>query len=381
MNEPNEKIIIYDGPFQLTHLPSGFIYKIWGEVAYSWTPKRRITFKSVKGNISKYHWNNLELLWDEWKGPVKNELTKGLFLKVKGEIESPVVLNKKTNCEKISFDVPNLRNIGQYIIFKVGNYEVELSQRDNYTDLQQKLKAEGGYLNLYTGTLKKGGESISFDEATDILEIFGNFLTFVNGYRTSAMFRRAAINYDLIWYDFTHYPLSEHKCISKLHLSSDRPTYSQLWLNFFNIYNRDKVFLKKLLDRYLDSISISGTVDDLISKAQSGLELLYNWLLVEQQNVKPKRGNAAEKIRSVLSEIKLNPAISTSYHNLVEFVKNESKIEIKDGPSAIVYIRNPHIHPDKFSRDRDSKIDPKIKQEALDLAISYLQLAIIYILR
>lgn len=386
MEKPNENVPIYDWKFELTHLPTNTNYKVLGKIEYTWLPERTIIFSSKSDPIQKYHQRDLELsIKDLWKGPVQLNRTPGLFIKIEGKIPDDFILKDKTNsCEIVLFNVPNLKSIGQETAFNIGGYEIKLLPRDNFAELFKTLKVND-YLTLFSGTLKKGGQLISFDEANDVLECFGDFLTLINGYRISAIFRQATINNDLMWHDFTHYPVTAHKKVLQEPLKSKTKPFYQLWVSFFKIYQDDKIFLKKLVNLYIDSISLSGSVEDSILKAQTGLELLFNWIIVEGKSQKVKQGFAADRIRMVLNETSFSAVIPTSYTKLLQFVTEYNKLVgpykiIADGPGAIVAIRNPETHPDKVGREFAAKTNQKAKEEARDLAVSYLEQSILHIL-
>ena len=116
--------------------------------------------------------------------------------------------------------------------------------------------------------------------------------------------------------------------------------------------------------------------------AQTALELIYNWWVVEKKQLiigkDSEMINAASKIRLLLSQIGINSEIPKSFKSLTVFLSEEDSI--KDAPDVIVQIRNSIVHSQENKRRKLAKISKDIKYEALQLCVWYIELALLRIL-
>ena len=116
--------------------------------------------------------------------------------------------------------------------------------------------------------------------------------------------------------------------------------------------------------------------------AQTALELIYNWLVIERKKlIKGGDANnisAANKIRLLLSQLSINSEVPGSFSNLNELIQQSS--EYSDAPDVIVQIRNAIIHSQMDKRNKITTLPLDLKYEVLDLCIWYIEMSILYIL-
>ena len=129
---------------------------------------------------------------------------------------------------------------------------------------------------------------------------------------------------------------------------------------------------------YVEANGHAGLVDGSIIMIQTGLELIYNWLLIEQKKLiigdDAANITSANKIRILLSEIAVSPGFfPDQYIDL----KNADTI---DAPDALVKIRNALAHGQEKKRMALLKIPSLTKVHALHLGIWYVELSLLKIL-
>jgi hypothetical protein len=112
--------------------------------------------------------------------------------------------------------------------------------------------------------------------------------------------------------------------------------------------------------------------------AQAGLELVFNWLIIERQNLLVFKTNesisAANKIRLILHQINVDFSIPTG---LTHITTNKS---YKTGPETFVYIRNAIVHQQEEKRKKINELPMMLIYEVFKLGVWYLELSILFIL-
>ncbi len=159
----------------------------------------------------------------------------------------------------------------------------------------------------------------------------------------------------------------------------------ELWNEFEKIWIESKdnqFFLEFIVQWYIEANTSKGLIEGSIIMTQTALEALYNWFVIEHGNLIVGRDaidiSASNKIRLLLSQIeKKDKSIPSHYIALSKFKTDISD----DAPEKIVQIRNAIIHANKDKMVKLSNIDIIAKYEALQLALEYVELSILYILK
>ena len=134
---------------------------------------------------------------------------------------------------------------------------------------------------------------------------------------------------------------------------------------------------------YLEANGNSAKIEGSIIIAQVALELIYNWLIIEKKKLLiGKDGeniSAANKIRLLLSQVKLDVDTPNVLINLKKFINDND--EIADGVDAFVSIRNALVHSQVEKRKKLTKISSGVKFEALQLSIKYIEHSLLSIFK
>ena len=125
----------------------------------------------------------------------------------------------------------------------------------------------------------------------------------------------------------------------------------------------------------------SGFVEGSIIMAQTALELLYNWYIVENKKIllgkDSENINAANKIRLLISQLSIDYTVPKKFTALQSFLRSEKLI---DAPEAVVQIRNAIVHSQEEKRIKLNNIDDTAKYETLQLCIWYIEMSLLKIL-
>lgn len=399
-NQPNQKIHIYQGQFHLEEGINKFLCD--GEIFFEWLPNLGSRFS---GKISTKHPIPdaiFDLIIKNNKfGQVyftkKKISSKSDFIEVQGVSVSRCSLGDKSIAvEKIRFDIPNFKEFFGFVV-KKGNqtsrnrihfenevFSITIDKNINFNDKFEKLNEKGGYISLYSGELEIKKGSITYDKATQILRSFGTFLSFINGRRIAPIFYSGIFQEEIIWTDFSNYDIPIYKYVSSWSSKFSINGFKELFNNFLKIWKDedDKNFLISAIHWYNEANSNSGYAEGSIIMAQTALELIYNWLLIEKGNLLLGRDSesisASNKIRLLLSHIGMNKNSPVKFQELQNYIDNNT--EIPDAPEAIVQIRNAIIHSQLEKRKKLSQLSSDTIHQALQLSLSYIELSILYIL-
>lgn len=327
----------------------------------------------------------------------------GELASIKGTIAGrPVKGDSTIKVDAAYFYIPNLLNLSgatikrysgeqvqtwhSRILFENAKYTIILDKDFEYMNKVKLLKDSGGYFFLYKGEISKKNGSLSIDEVRDILQCFSTFLSFINGRSTSSMFTHGFYNNEIIWVDYTSNFIEPF--IGVKHWVEERQAkhLNNLWNNFNEIWrdNDGKYVLETVVGWYLDANSLNGGLHGSIVMAQSALELIYNWHVIEKQKlISGKDADniaASNKIRLLLSLISTDYNIPEGLRELTKFSKEADKKNQLDGPELIVQIRNAIVHSQAEKRKNLNTISFEVRKEALELYIWYIELSLLFIL-
>lgn len=410
MPKANQPISIYNGNFILKNErieiePKGKIYFNWfPDLGSNFECEIYLEHKSISllGRT-----NPLSLLIKDKKlGDVFITSTKfgsaDIPVQLKGFLNNFTLLGDKTiPVDTIKFSVPNLREfrgtavkhiseskIRSYanrVRFEDEKYQFILDKSFDYSERNNSLIDNGGYIINYAGQLKlKNNNPITFSETKEIFECFHYFISFLNGRRTSALFKKGSVKDEDFWIDYTNYYTDPFKIVNSWTSKSDIYDFDKIWKSFRKLWKdpESKNFLTSVIHWYVEANGNSGLIEGSIILSQTALELIYNWWVIEKKGMlsgKDKDNiSASNKIRLLLSQINQDFNVPSFFSNLQKIVNKSN--EISDAPDAIVFIRNAIVHSQADKRKKLSEIPATAKFEALQVSIWYIELLLLKIL-
>ena len=204
------------------------------------------------------------------------------------------------------------------------------------------LEESGGFILLYSGEIKSKSGSVSKSDASNILQCLQFYLTFINGSQTSPLFVYGRINDQILWKDYTNLVLqSFNRNISWT--NSFIIHFGNLWQNFSYLWSDDdgKDFLQKIIYWYAESNHAPIFAESKIVLVQAGLELLFNWYVVERQKIvsetKADKMKASDKIELLIQPLEIGVTVPLGLDHL-------DQRKYTNGPVAIAEIRNAIVH-------------------------------------
>lgn len=405
MDQPNQEIEIDSGDFYLMF--GEHWMKVNGKVYFKWFPEIGPHFT---GNVIELHQDldystimegECELkIDDNILGKVfitKSISSSGLFgALVEGVfLREAVVGDKSIPVTKINFVVPNLRDffglpvlkenrsLRNRLAFENDDYTINLDKSPYFKDNKDKLVREGGYVTLYSGEITTKKRDIKFNELSDLIDCFSRFLSFINGRKTTMLFVQGMHEDETIWTDYSGRLVDLYKNVHSWPSKFSIDGLTEIWRNFYNMWKDrdDRDFLNSSVHWYLEANSNSGAVDGSIIMAQTCLELIYNWYIIEKKKLLlGKDGesiSASNKLRLLISQLHISPSEVGQLNRLKAFARDE-KI---DGIEAFVQIRNAIVHSQVEKRKKLLDIHVMVRYESLQLGLWYIEISLLFILK
>jgi len=407
MTEANSPLVIFEGQFTLKSKSQEIV--IDGRIQFDWFPDSGASFSGVP-NIDVFETDKLFKGIDDFEVLIDGLcFGKGLFTStsmgpnffIRGILSQQAIKGDKSiPVQKLWFAIPNLRDFmgipvkkvhdkGVYcsknrLILENDSFKILIDKCYNYKELKQSLESKGGYIIQYAGELYSKKGSILFDEVQDLFHCLDTFLSFLNGRRTAALFIHGMFENETVWCDYTDYYVDTYKSVFSWPQKHSIDGINELWQKFSELWkdSDDKNFLISAIHWYVEANSSSGFTEGSIIMAQTALELVYNWLIIEHKKIligkDSENISAANKIRLLLSNLNIDYKVPLSFDKLQSFI-DESK-DIIDAPDAVVQIRNAIVHSQEEKRKKLSSIHYKVKAEALGLCVWYIEMSLLNIL-
>lgn len=411
MSDANEQIKIYEGEFILKN--DLIEIKIVGNVAFVWFPNSGANFYGraiVNPDELIKIFNELNsfiLLIDGFEvgqGFITktnfNNSHKDIF--IIGTLAQQVILGDRSiSVKKIQFSVPNLIEFHGLPVKKItGNefgvsmnrlrlendhYVITIDKCRDYKKREDLLKEKGGFIILYAGELTSKKGSLSHADTKEVFHCLATYLSFLNGRRTSALFIKGIHDDQIVWSDYTNYFVDTYKAVHSWPQRNSIIGLNELWKKFNSFWQDtdDKNFLTSVIHWYVEANGHAGFSEGSIILAQTALELIYNWWIIEQKGMILGKDieniSASNKIRLILSQLNIDFKTPIGFTHLQAF--QDSMGNKADAPEAIVYIRNAIVHSQEEKRKKLSQINYRAKFEALQLYIWYIEMALLCILK
>ncbi|MDT7827993.1 hypothetical protein RQM65_04860 [Pricia sp. S334] len=410
MSVPNEPIEIFEGAFNFKLDETDRLHAANGRLEIVWQPTIRIKLFCEYESSESIGFHDLflaEYIFLKMDSEIfyKCFITKSSSNKrlIQGELmETPFFGNIDANIDHVLFDVPNLRKFhgdivkreldgglsstSSRLVLTNKKFITILEMRHSFDSLSETLRNEGGYLFLHNGLIKKkrNNQLMTHEDLKNQIQCLDFFLSFFNGRAVCAMFLKGKVGHQKVWEDYQYLNTENYRSsfswaptnIKSKHLQS-------LWSSFCKIWNyrEDSSFLTFAVKWYNEANMNEVSTDTRLIMAQTTLELIYNWWLIEKNQlitINDANNLAAEnKIRLVLAQIGISYEIPVEFTGLI---LQKKKQVFKDGPNSIVYIRNSLVHSNTNKIKGVTNLPPETRGEAVILANWYIELALLKIL-
>jgi hypothetical protein len=407
MIEANQPVKIYEGAFVIRQETKEIT--ISGHIQYDWFPSTGANFYGTIEELSK---ENIVLLKkSEYFYVVVNGFNIGLGLitsitysneiSIKGTFRLETITGDKSIAvEKIKFCIPNFQDFLGESVKKITTTNIQTArnritlENDKYIITIDKcidhvarynaVNEKGGYIITHIGELKPKKGNLTFQNIDNITYCLNIFLSYLNGKRTSAMFIEGIFKEEVIWCDYSNYHIDTYAFLPSWTYKNEVNGLNEIWKEFSNMWanNEDRDILKTAIHWYLECNKNSGFVEGSIIMAQTALELLYNWFIVENKRLligkDSENISAANKIRLLISQLEITYEVPAKFSSLKGYLKSEKLI---DAPEAVVQIRNAIVHSQVEKRKKLKDIEDQAKSQALQLCLWYIELALLKVLK
>jgi hypothetical protein len=415
MDKANDLIKIYKGEFLLKNKKCEL--HIDGKIEYQWFPYSGAVFTGFVLSETERLIKSENTL-DEYDLIIDGLSSGNTFItnltypsklsndkvEIKGFFTKYAVFNDSSiRVDSINFGIPNLRNFfgttvrkkteksvffsRSRVQFENEEYKIVIDKTLDYHKRIKNLDSKGGHLLLYSGRLSKRKDRLTLEESRVIINCFNDFLTFLNGRRVFTVFHTGILENNRVWSKYSNYSLDIYKSTYNWAVRNSTEGLNELFEKFSTLWKNknDRNFLIFAVQCYEQANNNSikeGSIENSIVIAQTALELIYNWLLIEKNRLliggDSEKINAANKIRLLLSHLKINYCVPEDFNELKELISSSN--EYIDAPSILVSIRNSIVHSNIKKRKKLSALSIEIKHQALQLSIWYIEISLLYIL-
>ena len=399
---PNKEIIVYQGEYDVDQRGSSM--HVDGVIKFVWFPQIKIIFQgqaTIVADGSFDHFNEIDIRINNLlfgKGHLYSRKFSidhtGCYLE--GHCFQGASGDSSIGVSQVNFSVLNLQEYaGQEIktttpdfvinylgriVFEDGDYVILLDKLHNYKSLYNTVKADGGFQILYAGQIRKKKGNILLNDLKEFRLCFAHMLYFLNGQRTSPLFLSGMHEGEEIWRDYSVHKVDTFKKTTSWSQYQSPNHFNQIWITFSTLWKdaNDKDFLVTVIHWYLEANSGNSYIEGRIIFAQTALELIYNWLLVEKRKLIIGKDAdsiaASNKIRLLLSQLNTPTSIPLS------FVEILAMDDIIDAPDIFVKIRNALVHGQEKKRKDLADISDQAKYDMLRLGVWYIELSLLHIL-
>ncbi len=412
MESPNEEIVIHEGEFTLKNADKKAV--VDGIIKFKWFPIPRVYFEGeletqnssmlMKDLLS---FNELFIDGIYWGKTSTTELRSSIGpsrpSNISGHFYGDLIVGDSSiPVTSINFSIPNLKEIfGETIEIDTYAYLgritlededliITIDKKKDYQALFKNLRKTSGYILLYNGSIKSRKGSISYKELEELRLCIAVFFTFLNGRRIHPLLFQGIYEEEVKWTDYAGELFEAYKDCkswSLRHLRvKDSDYLNSLWISFRKLWKRGKEtqnFLSTIVQWYAEANNRAGLINGAIIFAQTGLELIYNWWIVEEKGMIAGRDSrnlsAANKIRLILSQLNLSTEIPEAFNDFKD-VQQEINSQGDEAPETFVYIRNALVHSREGKRKALEEINIRARNEALELSLWYLELSLLKIL-
>ncbi|MDP9954784.1 hypothetical protein J2X97_000421 [Epilithonimonas hungarica] len=407
IDKPNEIINIYSGELKFkTSKDSTILAK--GKIYFKWFPHLKAEFNAELSNEtfdnSLFETENIEMFIDDnlIGSCYVSSQNIGQSHTIKGGFFDKIILGDKTlTANKFKFSVLNFDDfLGESIEYLKENgklfskariklendkFEILIDKALGFKQKYELLKENGGYQILYNGEINILKHSFNLEQINELLNCLGHFLSFVSGRKNNPLFLSSLHNDKILYQEYTGYPNHPYEFRPSWNNPYSTDYLNSLFKSFYELWksNTDnKFFLTYIIHWYTEINCNSGYSEGSLIMAQTALELLYNWLVVENRKLiigkDSENISASNKMRLLLSQLSASYSIPNKFKRLEKF-----RIDNKcpDAIEAIVQIRNAIVHSQEEKRKKLSEIDVMVIYEAVQLCTWYIEMSLLYILK
>lgn len=386
----NQPVELYRG--QLKLVSGDNIISIENSIlSLEWLYHPRLIFTGILGNDKQFPLINGVDSWEVYcednligNGQILSQTISQTY-SIKGELAQNLDLLNRDYFDEVHFSVVNLpARLGDIVISKEngfyrGRMEVKIDQAtliiDAVSDIENRLKtltSDGGF-NITHHCILKFRQSFSGAKLQEYLEAIRLSLRILVGQDLGfVMLKFFQNNTPLaVFYIYgkPHQILNCHRLLNRHSHLSHSEFFENIYRGCINA-KKDKP-MTDLVHWYNMSNSNHGYVEGSLLMAQTGIELLYNWIICEHLDMVTKNDaknkiSAASKIKSLMAYSGLNVEAIDIPIELKRYMDHERRQSVAE---TIVELRNHLVHSSEDKRSRLLGYNPIIFYEARNILL------------
>jgi hypothetical protein len=266
---------------------------------------------------------------------------------------------------------------GRYKL-EVDNWHITIDALRNIKNIQKFLRENNRYAITHLGQIKKvDNQSFSIEELIKQLESLRYSLSFASGnWVTPILIVGFDKNMKKTWECWEGFPVDNYRNIFRWLPLGQVQDLEQFFKGFYKKWNDPdwQEVLNWSIHLYIETNKNSLILEAGIPLQQIALEMLSNFCLNNGKPLKLKNFknlDAADKIRLLLLNYKINPNIPVELTNLIIIGKEYNWY---DGIQAITEVRNSIVHLDITDKNKKAKIrEHDVIKEVWTLGQYYLE--------
>ncbi|MDR6808833.1 hypothetical protein J2Y45_006045 [Dyadobacter sp. BE34] len=399
--EINENVQIYEGDFQIIDHTTTLDLK--GTIDFQWFPIPRTRFSgnfNPGTNSIALHFHRLKVVIDG------QEVGTGTYsdpfnTPLEGYIKNITIGDVSKSVKSVNFSIPNLRKIsaetaerdedgarfhGRKITLEDDDYETTILRLDDkdIDKMEVLAKNGGGYFISYVGECVSKKGTKTYNKINEHFKCLDQFLSFMNGQRTSCIFLKGFKAGKEVWSDYSEKRIDPYIGVSSWASTFDQTSFNLTWKQFKSVWKNNGQLLNYALHWYFESNKNSGLLEGSTILVQAALETICNWLIIEKLGIirgqEAKNLSAQNKVRILCSTVGLSLDIPTELKNLKNEKKTKTGKEPKfiDGPEALTEIRNALTHGNTQKYSSLTELSLQSIFEAKQLGLWYVEVALLY---
>jgi hypothetical protein len=413
--EPNEKLPLYNGKLEIEQ--NNRSIQGHGYVYFKWFPYPQVEFHLLSSNLSS---SNLSYDLNAHETFLKLKDIEGLFrvfishcnkewsdensTQVRGQLKEPIIIGSGKKLAHIKFHLSNFHTFfgseksvfisedsgttTERLVFEAQGWRVIIDQLELQTlnQILQSLQSQPGYAITHIGKLEKSDQAVfAIDEASEFLEAFSDFLSFIRGFRVSPTL---LVGYDpseaKIWQEWKSSNSDPWKNVDSWAWGLDGINLVKAFPGFLRWWKDWGESAKLAIFWYLQSNRNVAGVEGSIILTQAALELLAWVTLVEKGRISETdfdKGkefkHTSQKINKLLKHCGIPNKIPSEYANLTKFASEKDNNVNNNGPCALVDIRNNITHSNPKNRQTFANTPSSTNIEAWSLGLWYIELILL----
>lgn len=399
---PNDDVRLYEGPMVV--VLDGTPHDLRGSLDLRWLPDPRIQFD---GSID-LGWVQLP---DESEVRIQGVIPSTSCIVTQaspdgtGTTRLQGILNataeegdRQAHVDSIDFVVANFHDCRGRAIrspdsqglwagrqsYRIGEWCLTLDRLREWSAQGTDAFRQGGYVVTHTGRVARAdAAAFPVEDANVVMDPLHSWLAFLRGFWVGPILPTGFDGGARRWRRVTAPLLSPWKSVRSWYPRRTLPDLDVPATRFVELWSTPewRTPLGHLVWWYVEANTAASSESALLM-AHTALELLGWAILVETQSSISAEGfdklPAADKLRVLLGNRQIPLRIPDSFQDLEAYAKSVTE---SDGPGVLARMRNAIVHPTLKKRRLLAQASHVVKHQARELAIGFLELALLSFLR